>query len=169
MTDRKQQIEQLMEKLHSFRRLLAPESPPASGEGCPAHAGMLGHLHNHIHTHRSQTEECLAPSQWLALHLVGRQEGIGIKELAAALGITSSAATQLADGLVKKGLLNRQPSAEDRRALHLSLPEESRKRIGAMMEQRLERMNAIFSVLDDAEFQTLLDLFDKIISQHPDR
>jgi DNA-binding MarR family transcriptional regulator len=142
MTDRKQQIEQLMEKLHSLKRLMTPDSLAAGGE------------------------DCLAHSQWLALHLVSRQEGIGIKELAAALSITSSAATQLVDGLVNKGFLNRQPSLEDRRALHLSLPEESRQKIDAIKVQRLERLCAIFGALDDAEFQTLLDLIDKVISRN---
>jgi len=66
---------------------------------------------------------------------------------------------------VKKGLLLRQPSEEDRRALRLSLPEESRKRIEKMMEHRLSRMLDIFGVLDDAEFQSLLDLLNKVIAR----
>ncbi len=163
MTDRKQQIEQLTEKLHLFRRLVAPEAQANSGYDCPTRSGLMGRVHSHHLPF--QREECLAPSQWLALHLVGHQNGIGLKELAASLGITSSAATQLVDGLVKKGLLNRQPSDEDRRALRLSLPDESRKRISAMMEQRLARLSAVFGVLDDTEFQTLLDLIDKVITR----
>ncbi len=139
MTDRKQQIGQLMEKLHSLKRLMAPESQATS-------AG-----------------ECLAHSQWLVLHLVSRHEGIGIKELANSLGITSSAATQLVEGLVCKGLLHRQPSPEDRRALCLSLPEESRKKIETVTEQRLERLCAVFGTLDDAEFDMLLGLINKIV------
>ena len=140
MTDRKQQIALLMEKIHAFRRLLVSDSQAEPGN------------------------ECLSHSQWLALHLVSKQEGIGIKELAAQLGITSSAATQLADGLVNKGLLDRQPSAEDRRSLHLSLPAASRQQIEAVKEQRLLHLSSIFKALDDAEFQTLLNLFDKIIN-----
>jgi DNA-binding MarR family transcriptional regulator len=139
MINRKQQIEQLMEKLHSLKRLMTPDSQAAG-------------------------EDCLAHSQWLVLHLVSRQEGIGIKELAAQLGISSSAATQIVDGLVGKGFLNRQPSLEDRRALHLSLPEESRRRVEAAKKQRLERVSAVFDALDDAEFQTLVALLDKVIS-----
>jgi DNA-binding MarR family transcriptional regulator len=142
MTDRKQQIEQLMERLHSLKRRMTPDSQGAG-------------------------EDCLAHSQWLVLHLVSRQEGIGIKELAAQLGISSSAATQIVDGLVGKGFLNRQPSLEDRRALHLSLPEESRRRVESAKEHRLERIGAIFGILDDPEFQTLVTLLDKVISRAP--
>ena len=140
MSDRKQHIEQLTEKVHSFRRLIAPDNQAACGE------------------------ECLAPSQWLALLMVKRQEGIGIKELAAQLGISSSAATQIVDGLVAKGFLNRQPSLEDRRALCLSLPEGARQQIEAMEQQRLQKLEAVFSALDDIEFQTFLNLIDKVIS-----
>ncbi len=141
MIDRKQQIEQLVEKLHAFRRLMAPDSQSPCGE------------------------ESLAPSQWLALLLIKRQEGIGIKELATLLGTTSSAATQLVDGLVKKGLLDRQTSPDDRRALRLSLPDAARQQIEAMKEQRLEKLEAVFSALDETEFKTLLDLIDKVISR----
>ncbi|MEN8615233.1 MarR family transcriptional regulator [Dehalogenimonas sp. THU2] len=140
MTNRIQQIEHLMGKLHSLKRLMAPESHTACGE------------------------ECLAPSQWLALHLISRQEGIGIKELASLLGITSSAATQLVDILVKRGLLIREPSPDDRRALCLVVPEEARRQIESIKDQRLERMESVFSALDDAEFQMLMNLIDKVIS-----
>ena len=139
MTDRKHQIEQLMERLHSLKRLMIPDIQTTAGE------------------------ECLAPSQWLALHIISRQEGIGIKELAAQLGTTSSAATQLVDGLVKKGLLDRQPSTDDRRALRLSLPDAARQQIETMKEQRLDHLCTLFSALDDAEFQALLSLLSKVI------
>ncbi|WP_158513482.1 MarR family winged helix-turn-helix transcriptional regulator [Dehalogenimonas formicexedens] len=128
-----------MEKLHSLKRLMNPDTQ------CPG-------------------EEPLAHSQWLALILISRQEGIGIKELAAQLGISSSAATQLVDGLVAKGVILRQTSPDDRRALRLSLPEESRQKIEAMKVQRLERFCAVFSSLDDDEFRTLIGLLDKVVT-----
>ena len=166
MIDRKNQIEQLLEKLHSLKRLMTPDNPESSGVECSAHSQPGGLVDNRDSCRQPlQIEQQLAPSQWLVLHQVGHQNGIGVKELAAALGVTSSAATQLVDGLVKKGLLVRQPSEEDRRALRLSLPEESRKRIDKMMEHRLTRMVAIFGVLDDTEFQNLLDLLNKVISR----
>ena len=166
MIDRKTQIEQLLGKLHSLKRLMTPDNPETSDIECPSRSGLMEHVQNdHLHRPTCNGAESLAPSQWLVLHLVGRTHGIGVKELAAALEITSSAATQLVDGLVKKGLLLRQPSEEDRRALRLSLPEESRKRIEIMMEHRLTRAVDIFGVLDDAEFQTLLDLLNKVITR----
>lgn len=139
MTDRRQQIGRLMEKLHSLKRIMAPDQSNLGGD-------------------------CLAQSQWLALHLVSRQEGIGIKELAGQLGITSSAATQLVENLVNKGLLIRQPSAEDRRALCLSLPEESRKQVDAIKEERLGHLATVFESLNDTEFETLINLIDKVVN-----
>ncbi|PPD57440.1 MarR family winged helix-turn-helix transcriptional regulator [Dehalogenimonas etheniformans] len=142
MNDRKQQVEQLIKKLHSLKRLMNPDA-------------------------QCTGEEFLAPSQWLALFLISRHEGIGIKELASKLGISSSAATQLVDGLVDKGMLLRQPALEDRRALRLSLPKESRKKIEALKVQRLERFCAVFSSLDDEEFRTLIGLLDKVVTHSP--
>ena len=43
--------------------------------------------------------------------------GVNLKDLAERLGITSSAASQVVDGLVKEGLLCRVPSQTDRRAV----------------------------------------------------
>jgi DNA-binding MarR family transcriptional regulator len=165
MTDRKKQIEQLLEKLHSLKRLMTPDNPESLNGQCPDRAQPEDQVDNETCRPPFLAEERLAPSQWLVLHQVGHQNGIGVKELAASLGITSSAATQLVDSLVKKGLLIRQPSEEDRRALRLTLPEESRKRIDTMMAHRLERMVAIFGVLDDAEFQNFLDLINKVIAR----
>lgn len=140
MTDRRAQIGRLMSSLHAMKRLMAPETQsPATGD-------------------------CLAHSQWLVLHLVSQHEGIGIKELAGLLGITSSAATQLVENLVNKGLMLRQPSTEDRRALCLSLPEESRKQVEAVRQERLQRLGTLFEPLTDAEFETLIGLIDKIVT-----
>jgi DNA-binding MarR family transcriptional regulator len=166
MIDRKKQIEQLLEKLHSLKRLMTPDNPESINGPCPGRSQSEDQA-DIAGTSRQSflDEERLAPSQWLVLHQVGHQNGIGVKELAASLGITSSAATQLVDSLVKKGLLIRQPSEEDRRALRLSLPEESRKRIDTMMAHRLERMVDIFGVLDDVEFQNFLDLINKVIAR----
>ena len=166
MIDRKTQIEQLLEKLHSLKRLMTPDNPESLSSQCPVrshHEEPAGGTETSAQPFPD--EERLAATQWLVLHQVGHQNGIGVKELAASLGISSSAATQIVESLVKKGLLLRQPSEEDRRALHLSLPEESRKRIETMMAQRLARMVDIFGVLDDAEFQSFLDLINKVITR----
>lgn len=143
MTNRAEKTGQLMERLHAFRRLMAPEAQTEIGA------------------------ECLSHSQWLVLHLVGRQEGIGIKELAAQLGISPSATTQLVDCLVNKGFLNRASSPEDRRALCLTLPEKSREQIGKLREQKMKHLCKIFSPLNDYEFDTLLELLDKVINNTP--
>jgi DNA-binding MarR family transcriptional regulator len=54
----------------------------------------------HFLTEREQ----IPYSQWMVLHVIYHNEGIGIKELSHILGTTSSAATQLVDNLVKRAL-----------------------------------------------------------------
>ena len=143
MTDRTEKTSQLMDRLHSIRRLLMLESQTETITGS------------------------LSQSQWLALHLVSRHEGMGIKELASLLGISPSATTQLVDSLVNKNLLDRQPSPGDRRALCLTLPEESHRQIEVIREKKLARLEYLFSPLSDPEFDVLLELLDKIINKTP--
>jgi DNA-binding MarR family transcriptional regulator len=142
MTDRKQRIGFLMGRFHALKRLMAPENRnTASGD-------------------------CLAHSQWLALHLISENEGLGLKELAGRLGISSSAATQLVESLVGKGLLERQPSPGDRRALVLTLPEATRRHVEQVRQERLERLAGLFSSLDDAELENLIRIIDKIVDSN---
>ena len=142
MIDRKQRIGFLMGRFHSLKRLMAPEA------------------------HQTASGDCLAHSQWLALHLISENEGIGLKDLAGLLGISSSAATQLVDNLVGKGLLERRPSPDDRRALILSLPEDSRRQVEQVRQERLERLAGLFSALDDAELETLIHIIEKIVDSN---
>jgi len=101
-------------------------------------------------------------TQFVLLVIVNENEGISIKDLAHIMGMTSSAATQQVDNLVKKGYLIRRGSLEDRRTLELSLSEEIRKQLNATKEQALERLDATFAALTDAEFLIFCRLNEKI-------
>ncbi len=76
----------------------------------------------------------LPPSQWVVLYLVHGQPGMGVKDIAEMIGITSSAATQLVNGLSKKGLVVRKTNTKDRRALQLYLSPKAKKQIETMMQ-----------------------------------
>lgn len=61
----------------------------------------------------------LTPPQGFVLRAVLKRPGVVNRELADLLGIARPTATRLVDGLVAKGLAERQPSAEDGREWHL--------------------------------------------------
>lgn len=61
----------------------------------------------------------LTPPQGFVLRVVIKRPGVLNRELAEVLGIARPTATRLVDGLIAKGLVERQPSAEDGREWNL--------------------------------------------------
>lgn len=59
----------------------------------------------------------ITPSQLAVLETVMEKQPTNLKDIAEGLGITSSAATQLVDGLVGKDYLVREHRQQDRRVL----------------------------------------------------
>ena len=104
-------------------------------------------------------------TEMIVLRIVEDHAGIGIKELAGILGITSSAATQQVDGLVRKGYLVRAAAAQDRRSLQISLSPEMAKKINVLKRQGVSKLNSVFAALNDEEFLTYCALSKKIANQ----
>jgi DNA-binding MarR family transcriptional regulator len=104
----------------------------------------------------------LTYSQLWVLHVVKEHDGIGVKEIADLLGITSSAVTQLVDTLVKRGYLSRERSSEDRRALKVRLSDQGQKQVEVKQMKNLEKL---FAVFDDEELLQYCELSKKIINR----
>ncbi len=104
----------------------------------------------------------ITPTQGFVLHFVAKYKQSNVKEIAKRLFITSSAATQLIEGLVKNGFLKREEDTKDRRSVTLTLTEKAIKQVNANKEKRLEKMNEIFNALSDSELATYLKLNQKI-------
>lgn len=141
MTYRKNQIEDLIQMFHVIRRKT-----------------LTG-------TFILSPQNQIPNSQWILLHTVYHNEGIGIKELSNMLGISSSAATQLVDSLVKQGHLVRQVSPDDRRALKIRLSVKTKKVINKSKTEAFAKVDSLFDVLSDEELQTYCDLSKKIIDR----
>ncbi len=137
MLHRKKTIEGLLQSMHSMRHKL-----------------MVGYT--------SKKELAITPSQGFVLRFVANNESANTKAIAQALHITSSAATQLIDGLVDKEYLIRKESPEDRRVMSLSLSEKAKKLFKEFKEQGLEKMTELFSVLTDDELDQYAALNKKI-------
>lgn len=140
MENRKKQIEGVIECMHAIRRKIASEGGYFTDTGAKR----------------------ITPSQWYVLLMVERNENIGVKEIAGLIGITSSAATQLINELVKKGYIIRKGKLEDRRALSIMLSDKSRKQIRSMKKQGFKKLIALFSILSDNELITYCELNKKI-------
>ncbi|MDE2173543.1 MAG: MarR family transcriptional regulator [Patescibacteria group bacterium] len=138
MISRKQKIEELLTDFHSIRRSIA------------FHKGGARHTPR------------ITPAQWALLMCIEERKESTVKDAAKSLGITSSATTQLADGLVAGGYLTRKVATKDRRTVTLALSEKNRKQLKQLKKRALERFFEIFKSLTDAELNQYLTLNRKI-------
>ena len=140
MINRKQKVEELLVDLQSLRRTMAFRMAESAKK-----------------TPR------ITPSQWGMLMLIEQRGKSTIKDVAKVLSISSSAATQLVDGLVASGYLMRQTHSKDRRAVTLTLSKKSKDQVDRIKKHTLQRFLKIFGVLSDVEFNQYLTLTKKIV------
>lgn len=104
-------------------------------------------------------------SQWLALAVIARTNKPTIKDIHTALGVTSSAATQLVNGLVSKGYVIRKINAADRRAVALELSPTARKLFKKMKSNAVKHLARSFNALNNKEFALYIKLTRKIMER----
>lgn len=138
MDDRKKLIEKITENIFAIKHKIAAE----------------------IHFFFDEIQ--ITHSQWLVLHLVKRNGTISIKDLANLLDITSSAATQIVDGLVDKGLLLRKRNPDDRRTLKIELSEKFKNQFDSIKNKSFKTLSLLFDALNDDELLKYCELNDKI-------
>jgi DNA-binding MarR family transcriptional regulator len=138
MQNRKKIIEDLLQNMHAMRHKL-----------------MVGYT--------AKKEVSITPSQGFVLRFVEKNSSTNVKSIAETLNITSSAATQLIDGLVDNGYLVRQSDPDDRRVIALSLTDKASKLFKEFKEQGLRKMTELFAVLTDEELAKYASLNKKII------
>jgi DNA-binding MarR family transcriptional regulator len=139
MPSRKQKVEELLADLQSLKRAMTFR--------------MAG----------STDIPRITPSQWGVLMFIEERGESTVKDVAKALGITSSAATQLVDGLVSNGYVARETHAEDRRVVTLTLSKKTKAQVDKMKKQGIQKFLRLFEVLNDKEFNQYLALNSKIV------
>jgi DNA-binding MarR family transcriptional regulator len=101
---------------------------------------------------RVETDATLSPSQFDLLYpLLDAGSALGLRELARAAGVSSPTATRMLDGLQVRGLVTRERSAEDRRAVCLALTAEGVAAVREFRERMLARRRALFDQLAPGE------------------
>ncbi len=144
MSKRTDQIELIVKSLHTIKRSLV---------ACSVHKS-------------SPNKEKLASithAQWAVLGILMETEKMALKEIAKALNITSSAATQLVDGLVINGYLQRVTDPSDRRAFHVSIAKKYQMHMHKMKSKAVDQFTAVFTALTDAELVQFAKLHKKIV------
>jgi len=140
MLIREQLIEEILHSFHSIRNIIKTR------------ALRLDHQ-NHI-TH----------SQWFVLTMIGHFKTRSIKDIAEAMEMSSSAATQLVDGPVKSGYVTRREDPKDRRLVQLELSPKGKHHISNTKKKRINEMIDIFDALTNKELEEFARLHKKITS-----
>jgi DNA-binding MarR family transcriptional regulator len=96
-------------------------------------------------------------------------DGATVTDLAAHLGVTKQAASQLVDEVVRKGYAERRPHPDDARARLVVLTERGLACTRAAEEAAAEAVRAWVDVLGEGELRALLDRLLRIAPHGPVR
>lgn len=118
----------------------------------------------HFAIMRKDAKKRVTHSQWFVVCLIEQHKNLGVKEISNMLGITSSATTQLIDGLVKSGYVKRKTNTKDRRSLQIELSSKGKKHIKEMKRHVAKAMERFFKPLSDRELKMYNELHKKILT-----
>lgn len=111
-----------------------------------------------------QNENSVTLSQQVILFTVASRGSVSVKAIAEAQMISSSAATQAVDALVKKGYLVRNQDERDRRATVVSLGPEYEQIVNKQVGNAAAYLTPIFASLSKAELEEYERLNRKLVS-----
>lgn len=121
-------------------------------------------------TRQTDQQFGLTPVHWHVLGLLHRGIIETMGDVAAKLGVSKGAATQILDVLVAKKLVQRTPDQHDRRVVRLQLTTQSQLMTDHFQQYMTEAVADLFAVLSDAEVAQLGQLIDKVVqSQKAER
>jgi DNA-binding MarR family transcriptional regulator len=104
----------------------------------------------------------IAPSHSRALGVLTRHGAMRLSELSDRLHIAPRSTTEVVDGLQDRGLVERRPDPQDRRATLVALTDEGTRVGQAIRASRDAEAEAYFSVLSEAERTDLTDILRKL-------
>jgi DNA-binding MarR family transcriptional regulator len=84
-------------------------------------------------------------------------------QLAAEMRISAPAITQLTDRLIRKGLIERSATADDRRCVIVALSEEGRLLVDQFRQRRREIFNEALADLSETERKQALEVLEKVV------
>ncbi len=111
------------------------------------------------------TKYKLSRPQMVVMYFISEGGSKTIKDIAEIMNISSSAATQMIEGLVKNGFLERVVHPTDRRSVQISMSKIGRKTFDQFKIQHLRQMQNLLVSLSDAEIEILLKIPAKILKQ----
>ncbi len=102
-------------------------------------------------------------AQLRSLFFITHQRSTSLSKLAAALEVTPTNVTGIVDRLVKKGLVTRTESEQDRRVLLLRATEEGENLVARLRERRKGYMSEVLAHMNMEELATLAQGFTALV------
>jgi len=107
----------------------------------------------------------LTATQREILFMLKQREEVAVKDVAEQLEITGSAATQLIDTLVLKGIVVRSADPDDRRVVRIRLSKLAATFVDQMKRKHEAWVETLLSDLSDDELTSFVSLISKIGSR----
>jgi DNA-binding MarR family transcriptional regulator len=102
-------------------------------------------------------------AQLKSLFFISHQGTTNLSKLAAALGVTPTNVTGIVDRLVKKGLVTRTESDQDRRILLLRATDDGEELVAKLRERRRGYMSEVLALMSVGELATLAQGFASLV------
>lgn len=104
----------------------------------------------------------LTRSQFCFLKLIAANSELQVGELARSIGVSAAAASKNLDKLERLGLVTREASSEDRRAILLSASPEGRRLVGEYERHKASRLTPVIDTLGLEKTENLCDLLEEV-------
>jgi len=102
-------------------------------------------------------------SQCQAMSVLSNSGTMRMSDLAKQLGVTMSAATNLADRLLEAGIAEREHDPDDRRLVKLRLTEEGTKALERDRANLAEFWTGVFDRVSSEERQAFFDVYEEVL------
>lgn len=109
---------------------------------------------------RSARDYDLTVPQFRTLAYISRNPGASLSAAAEFIGLTLSSMSILVNGLVERGLVDRETSSQDRRRINLTLTETGARNFGNVLNTTEDRLADIVSDLSDEERACVVDALE---------
>jgi DNA-binding MarR family transcriptional regulator len=139
--------------------------PPATPDVCArslmaAVPAIMRFIRSQMRDHR----ENLTVPQFRTLVLLSHDGDPTMSKVAEHLGISLPAASRMVDGLVRRGLLERQTRAGDRRSVSLSLTSVGQRTFRAALHATEQMLTQHFKALSDKDLAQVAGAMDTLAS-----
>ena len=111
---------------------------------------------------RQVCQHRLTRSQFCFLKLIAANSDLQVGELARSIGVSAAAASKNLDKLEKLGLVTRETSNEDRRAILLSTSRDGRRLVRDYERHKAARLMPVIETLGEKKTAQLCDLLEEV-------